>query len=150
MEYKRQRNYVLALVKKSKKNYFSKIEISSDIKKFWSTCKPYLSKTFISQDQSFFLQRNDGLLITDDSDIAQEFNSYFTNILSTLNISYWKPENYVNVNSVPLDSLFPMYKNHLSILKMKSNLSNNSLFNFKHIEPKEIYETIVKLKKNYI
>ena len=139
------------MVKKCKKNYFSKIEISSDIKKFWKTCKPFLSKKFLPQQENLFLKRNDGFLITNESEIAEEFNSYFGNILNTLNITSWKPEQSCIVNSnLSTKSMFPMFNNHPSIVKIRENHSNSNLFNFSNITPKVIYDTIIKLKKGNV
>ena len=94
--YKKQRNYVCSLVKNEKRKYFKNINITTDQKRFWRACKPYLSEKYFSEDNRIFILK-DGLVISDELQIAEIFNSFFTNITSTLNLKPWEPN---SANSV--------------------------------------------------
>ena len=108
--YKRQRNFVTSLVKKEKRDFFNNIQLSTDKKRFWKACKPYLSKKNAYGDDRIYLDK-DGLLITNDKKIAEQFNSYFTDITSTLDINYWGSRN----------SSINEFSTHPSILKIKEH-----------------------------
>ena len=70
-----------------KRNPFS--HIGPGEKGFWKACKPYLVGKSILTNERVTLYNN-GMLISNEHDVAHIFNSYFTNILSTLNITHWQ------------------------------------------------------------
>ena len=136
-QYKRQRNLVTSLVKKEKRKFFNNFELQTDKKKFWEACKPYLSKKFSPGEDRIFL-KNNGLLITDEQRIADQFNLFFTNITSTLNIKSWQSG----------QSGGSEFSTHPSILKIREQYKNdNNEFNFQHVEPETINKVIKNLKK---
>ena len=115
ISFKKQRNYVTGLIKKAKKLFFSNIDISPNEKDFWKACKPYLvSKSVFSNERLSLLEG--GELKYDECEVATIFNSYFGNILSTLNISLWNKTLSVPNNN---DLLYPEYGNHPSIIKTR-------------------------------
>ena len=142
--YKKQRNYVCALVKNKKNLFFSTIDIKPGLKSFWKACKPYLVSKSIYPNEKITLCDN-GKLVSDETEIAQIFNSYFANILNTLDIHHWE-------QPVPGTNkyfkIYPEYNNHPSILKIEQNIAKSGeIFNFQHVEPIEIIDIITKLKK---
>ena len=144
LQFKRQRNYVTSLVRKSKRNYFSKIEISDDKKTFWKAIKPYLSNKTTSEVSRFALEIN-GLSVTKEIEVANIFNDYFCNITSKLNLTLWQPDIYLNVNSSNL--LFPEFCGHPSILKISEHYRIKKVFDFKHVVPETVFKVINDLKK---
>ena len=80
-KYKTQTNYGVNLLRKSKKQYFSNINISdvTDNKSFWKSVKPYFSSKGQNSDK-ITLVENDAI-ITNDRVISKTMNK-FSNITS--------------------------------------------------------------------
>ena len=100
---KKQRNYCVNLLCRTKKKYFANINISSitDNKKLWKTVKPLLSDK-ISHKETIKLAVNDTIL-SDNQVVADTFNNYFNNIvknLLTITIKNYPKEiaNSINLN----------------------------------------------------
>ena len=143
ISFKKQRNFVCALIKKEKKVFFSNVAIKPCEKKFWKACKPYLNNKVDFSNERISLLEN-GELVSEESRVAQIFNSHFANILSTLNITQWnKIPPSVNDHTL----IYPEYSNHPSIIKIKQSLKDSDFFYFKHVEPKTVFDVINKLKK---
>ena len=143
ISFKKQRNFVSALIRKEKKTFFSDIAVEPGEKKFWKICKPYLNnKIDFTNDRISLLE--DGKLISEESKVAHIFNLHFSNILGTLNITHWK-----NISPTVNDhtGIYQEYKNHPSILKIKESLNHTDSFDFNHVEPKVDLNVINKLKK---
>ena len=141
--FKKQRNFVSALIKKEKKTFFANIAVEPGDKKFWKTCKPYLNNKidFTNDKINLF---DDGKLVSEEAKVAHIFNTYFANILCTLNITHWKGiPPLVNDPSI----VYQKYINHPSILKIKESQKQSNLFDFKNVEPKDVLGVINKLKK---
>ena len=85
-------------------------------------------------------------MVSNEHEVANIFNTYFSNILSTLNISHWKP-NLLLSEEFDNNLLYPNYSSHPSILKIKEVYKHEILFNFKHVTPIDVYNIIAKLKK---
>ena len=66
--------------------YYSKVNPTEAGKEktFWKTFKPLFSSTCTATDK-IILVENEAIL-TDDKEVAKFFNSYFANIIETLNI----------------------------------------------------------------
>ena len=58
-KYKKQRNFSMKLLCKTKQDYFSNIDIKSvtDTKKFWKTIKPYFSNIGLSSNKIFLSEK---------------------------------------------------------------------------------------------
>ena len=116
-EYKKQRNLCVSLLKKTKKDYFANLDISSvtDNKKFWHTVKPLFSNKVKSRTIINLIENEE--LIDDELEIAKIFNEYFVNIVRKLGIFTEKQ----NTSSSTEDGLSDVnvaiskYKNHPSI-----------------------------------
>ena len=64
-KYKKQRNFCMKLLRKTKQDYFNNIDIKSvsDNKKFWKTIKPYFSNKGLNSNKIFLSEK--GRLIKD-------------------------------------------------------------------------------------
>ena len=143
VSFKKQRNYVCSLIRKEKKLFFSNINIKPGEKKFWKACKPYLVNKSEFSNERICLY-DDGGLVSDEPKVADIFNSYFADILSTLNITHWnKVLSLTNKNNL----IYPEYSNHPSILKIKDKFKCDEIFDFKHVVPEVVFDVINKLKK---
>ena len=123
---KRQRNLCVSLRRKAIKQYFSSI-ISKGIltnKEF----KPFLTNKGCLENSDTMLINNDEM-VTDDKTLAKTFNEHYINIVERS--SGLKPEkmefyNPLHTSRNILHSIIDRYKNHPSILKIKSEVSSKS------------------------
>ena len=80
-KYTKQRNYCVSLLRKSKREYYSSLDVKNitDNKTFWKTVKPFLSDKLTST-QKIILIDNDKIVKSND-DAARLLNTFFSNIL---------------------------------------------------------------------
>ena len=129
-KYKRQRNLFVSLRRKAIKQYFSNITSKGIVtnKEFWKTIKPFLTNKGCLENSDIMLI-NDDEMVTDDKTLAKTFNEHYINIVERS--SGLKPEtmefdNSLNTSRNILHSIIDRYKNHPSILKIKSEVSSKS------------------------
>ena len=84
-KYKKQRNLVLKLNKKYKKEYFENLNIATNSKPFWDKCKPYFSNKHEKGDFNIMLIEKDEILLKNKK-IADVFNSYFDLVKYSLDL----------------------------------------------------------------
>ena len=84
--YKKQINYCLSLSKKEKKEYYNNLNVTliTDNRKFWNTVQPLFSDK-IKKSQNIVLIENN-TTITDEKEIANKINNFFSNAVHNLNI----------------------------------------------------------------
>ena len=139
-EYKKQRNLVVRLNKTAKREYFENLdpnEVGKN-KAFWRTFKPLLSNNCQNGANKITLVEN-GSLLTNDKDISECFNTYFTNITDTLDID--RP--IIIDNSVM--AAIERYKTHPSIVRIKQLVESNHQFSFCKIGITEVWDEINRL-----
>ena len=112
--YKKQRNYCLSLMKKTKKAYFAKLNIKEigDNKTFWKTVRPYFSDKDNKSSKITLFENN--IVIADEKRVAELMNKYFVNITKNLNLK----APIINTTE-DVQSLTKNYDNHISIRKLK-------------------------------
>ena len=139
--YKKQRNIVVNLNRKSKKLFFKNVEIDGTYnrKSFWDVCKPMFSTKFTGPQDRVLLTENEKNIF-DDFEISNIFNNYFVNITSTLPIVQWA----ANRPSNSVGDVITKYRDHPSILKIHS-LGFNDTFKLDQIQPWETYKAILSL-----
>ena len=83
--YKTQRNLCTNLLRKTKKDYFSKVnpKLLSGNKNFWRIIKPYFSET-TKGNKIMILEKH--CAVSDDRRLSEIFSGYFINITKTLEI----------------------------------------------------------------
>ena len=84
--YKSQRNFCTNLLRKTKRDHFRNLNIRelNDNKKFWKRIKPFFSEKGLANN-SIVLKEN-GNLITDTQELANLFNTYYINLINTLQL----------------------------------------------------------------
>ena len=84
MMFRKQRNYCVKLLKQTKINYYEHININlvTDNRKFWKCIKPSFSDK-ITTSYNYILYDNTEI-IRNDREVADKFNSYFSNIALSL------------------------------------------------------------------
>ena len=80
--FKKHRNYCVRLFKKEKKRFYNNINIKlfTDNKRFWKIIKPHFSEKHTPAKKITLVDKDK--TISDDSDIAEVMNDFFTNIVA--------------------------------------------------------------------
>ena len=146
--YKKQRNFVVALNRKTKQTFFSNLDSNraSTSKSFWKTCKPlFSSKLCNTEERIVLLEQNE--ILSDELAIANCFNNYFVNITNTLPIIKWG-QHFDNPVIDPVEHAVLKYSTHPSVLKIKSLNYGELNFEFSHIYPWDTYQAIMKLNSS--
>ena len=79
-KYKHQRNFCLNLLRKTKKQYFAKLNVKdvADNKLFWKNVKPYFSDKCSNSKKITLVEKD--IIITDEKQIANIMNEHFVSI----------------------------------------------------------------------
>ena len=133
------------LLKKTKKEYFGNLNEKNvcDNKTFWKTVKPFLSDKIVSKEQITLVENNEN--ISEDRDVAQTLNSFFSNIATNLKIPAYADSNSNLENiSNPIIKLILKYRDHPSILTVGEvyKEKSDSPFLFTGIHNEEILKEI--------
>ena len=138
--FRRQRNYCVKLLRKTKMEYFKTLDSKnlSDSRKFWKSVKPLFSDKGLNSGKIILNENNE--LQTNESIIAETMNNYFVNITSTLNL---KPD---IIQGFDIEDNLETYFDHKSIKKIKNALSREeSIFNFVPVDIEDIRSEILSL-----
>jgi hypothetical protein len=111
-----QRNYCVSLLRKTKKTYYSNLDINDicDNKKFWKITKPLFSDKINHSEKIVLLENNE--LMNSDSEICETMNDFFVSIASNLNLPPCIYNKTGNENlSDPILIAINKYRNHPSI-----------------------------------
>ena len=145
--FKNQRNFVNMIRKSAQKNYFKslnpkKLNMS---RTFFNTFKPFFSSKY-SPDERILLIENENIL-TDELEISEVFNEYFTNITDSLNIKQWPESIEVSQIDDQVQRAILKYDNHPSIEKIKSHFpyDHQSTFEFTPVSPDIVKDQIKNL-----
>ena len=147
LAYTKQRNFCVSLLK-VKREYFANINEKNiiDNRKLWQTVKPFLSEKNKSKEKISLIKNDE--TISDDLEVANTLNKYFSNVVKNLKI----PEKFANNNLPRILSKHPTlnaimkYKNHPSMDVIKKISHGLSSFYFSHIDKKTVLNEIKKLK----
>ena len=134
---KKQRNFCVNLLCKSKKDYFQKLNIKdmTDNKKFWKTIKPFFSNKGLNSNK----------LMLREEDVVVDYEKayYFVNITADLDLKRDSEKFYDTPASVY--NIKKKFQDHQSIWKIKKAFSLTDLFSFHEITEDEIRKGISKL-----
>ena len=81
-----QRNFCKELLRTTKKEYFNNLDTKrvTDNKTFWRTIVPTFTNKNSKSDK--IILNNEGKTVSDEKDLCRTFSTYFTNIVSDLQI----------------------------------------------------------------
>ena len=148
LKYKKQRNFVNSLNRKTQKLYFRNLDPKNitTSKSFYQTFKPYFSSKY-SQFEKLILVEKDAI-ISDNLSVAEVMNHFFINITDTLDIKEWPTSAEIEAIQNPITRAILKYENHPSINMIKQHSIINDKFNFHHITPDEILYEVKKLNSS--
>ena len=146
LNYKKQRNYCVNVLNKAKKKYFNSLNNRniSNNKEFWKVVKPFFSeKTTINR--IILLVENDKI-ISDDQEVAELMNNYFSNVVPLLDIQGY---NYIyDRNSDEISNIINKFNTHPSITKIKDSNIIDEPFFFSIPDLQEMENEVIKLNNN--
>ena len=147
--YKQQRNLVVRLNKDSKFSYFSNLDIRNESTPFWNACKPYFTNKHSRADTSIMLVEKEELVLSEKK-ICSIFNTYFGNIVQSLNLFQWSGSLLNNqrlcVKLDKTDATILKYQHHPSIKMIKKRFPDLLVFNFQAVSVADVKEIIMELK----
>ena len=86
MAYTKQRNYCVTIIRKSKKEYYGRLDVKdiADNKKFWKTVKPLFSDKSKSRRTKTLVE--DVKIESNHKKIVDIFNNYFANVVTSFEV----------------------------------------------------------------
>ena len=147
--YTKQRNWCVSLLRKEKKEYFANLNEKDiiDNKKFWQTVKPFLSEKLKSREKITLVEKEE--LVSSESDVAQRFNQFFSNIVKNLDIPKYVVGDtlHLNLKKHPIFMAILKSRNHPSIITIKHFHYQTVPFHYLHIDKKTVLK-IISLSNN--
>ena len=139
-KFKKQKNFCSRLYKKERKKYFGSLNTRriSDNKSFWKNIQPFFSEKR-KINNKITLADNKENAIFDDHLVSEKLNKFLENAIRGLEInenSYITDTDNNEVNSV--EKAINKYRNHTSVLLIKSRLKNIPSFLFNEVDLSEI------------
>ena len=133
-KYKTQRNYWLNLLRKSKKQYLSNLNVNdvTDSKTFWKYVKPNFNGKGSNSNKNTLVEND--VIITIDRVISKIMNAFHVNATENLKIKPLKTSSDTDINQIK-----SVFKNHVSIRKIQEcfpNIEAND-FNFRQVSVKD-------------
>ena len=104
--YKRQRNFCVKLLRKSKKNFYNNLNVKriTDHRKFWQTIKPNCTDKTLKDERITLV--NGDKVITEEKDVVKIFKDHFEKIVETLKIDRPILSDLVIISSSMLMKIF--------------------------------------------
>ena len=131
-KYRKQRNIVTKLLKKSLQQYMQKkCNEAVNGGDFWKTVKPLISNRGINKDDNIFLSY-DGEIVNNTNDICRIFNNYFTHIANSIGV-----DDTIYQDDT-CESCISDHDNHISICQIRNlmNLAHTgeTQFSFENVD----------------
>ena len=135
--YKTQRNLCTNLLRKTKKDNFSKVnpKLLSGNKKFWRIIKPYFSET--TKGNKIMILEKD-CAVSEDRRLSEIFSGYSINITKTLEI-----KTSIISTTTRLPENFEIFKDHPSIKKIFSLQREEFQIKFYSVSEDEVTKVVL-------
>ena len=120
--YTKYRNYCTSLFRKEKIFDYNNLamKLITDNKKFWKTVKSLFSEKHFGNNKITLLDGDE--IISEDAEVAEKFNRYFSNVVKNLNIAGFETGYYSNPAIDDISNIINKFENHPSIHKTKVNV----------------------------
>ena len=139
--YKKQRNFCIDLLCKTKTEYFKNLNVKDlpDNRKFWKTIKPYFSNKGLNSIK--LLLKKKGNLVSDEKELATIMNNFFINITKDVEL---KKDSKSKLNN--LEDILEAFESHPSIEKIKKAINTTQKFSFCNRKDDEVRKFIMNLE----
>ena len=145
-EFKKHKNYTKRLAKRERTKYFANLDLNkyTDNIKFWNTVKPMFSSSSHGANNITLVEK--GQILTDDQVLAETFNGFFIDAVSSLSIH----ENQALIDDAfdetdPVRKAVKKFQHHPSIIDIKKHVEVGDKFSFWGVDTKEMIDEINKL-----
>ena len=136
--YKRQRNYCVSLIRKTKKRFYENLSpnLITDNRKFWKQVKPFFSDKTPINNNITLIEGNE--IVTDPSACAEILNNFFVNSIKTLDID--RGLHTVNTEIIvdPVEKAIEVFKSHPSIIRINQEGFAPNNFSFQYVTENDI------------
>ena len=147
-EFKKQKNYTNRLARRERTKYFANLDLKKFTEniKFWNTVKPMFSGSSRGSSKITLVEK--GEIITDDKELAETFNGFFIDAVSSLAIH----ENRALIDDVsdetdPVHIAVQKFQHHPSIIDIKKHVIVDEKFSFWSVDAEEMTDEICKLNE---
>ena len=144
--FKKQKNFTNRLAKRERTKYFAGLDLNNytDNKKFWRTVKPMFSSSSKGNSKITLVEK--GEIITEDKEIAETFNKFFVDAVSSLSIE----ENKMLLDDAseeenPVQKAKKKFKNHPSIIDIRKHVVTLEKFKFREVSLEDMLKEIKNL-----
>ena len=144
--FKKQRNKCVKILRQAKTSYYGNLDMNSvpDNKKFRRTVKPLFTDK-VQTSLRITLVENENI-ITNDSEIAEIFNEFFTNISKTMDIAPGECTLVPTEHLLdPVEIAVEKHKYHSSIQKIKDKVKQDSSFDFQPVTMQAVIDELSNL-----
>ena len=144
--FKKQRNYCVNLIAKTKKDYYNNLNpnIFKDNEKFWKAIRHFISDKQKKFQKDFILVENENVT-SDTTDLAEKMNNYFIDVIENLDIEHFEEPTTEIYPQDSIENIVRMYSKHPSILKIKGYVTIQETFSFRNITIHELENEIKTL-----
>ena len=138
--YKKQRNFCVMLLRKTKKEYFQNLNVKdlSDSKNFWKIIKPYFSNKVLNSNK--ILLKEKGELVSDEKQLASIMNKFFINITKSL-----KLKEDLGSSPVTLIDILEKFILHPSIDKIRKTYESIKNFSVQQVTEEHVRQDILSI-----
>ena len=142
LAYKRQRNYCVKLLKRSKIDFYNNLNVKkvTDNKHFWKTIKPNFTDKVLKDEKIVLVE--DDKVITAETDLAKIFKDHFENIVESLHIERLCR---VDFDREPVINAIKNFSQHRRILKIKENTNSSACFSFRAVSKENLLYQLNRL-----
>ena len=137
--YKRQRNFSVKLLRKSKKNLYNNLNVKRimDNIKFWQTIKPNCTDKTLKDERTTLVEGDK--FITEEKNVIKIFKDHFEKIVETLKIDH---PILSDLSDDPVLNAIEKFSHHASVLKIKEARNSSDCFSFKLVTIEDICKEI--------
>ena len=118
----------MSILHKNKTDYLGNLynKIFTDNRQFWKTISPLFSEKAFHRECITLIGSNE--TITNNEELAETFNTFFSKIVPNLNIDNNLGDNITNPRITdPVFSVIQKYENHPIFLKIKEMMGNKTI-----------------------
>ena len=139
LAYKRQRNFSVMLLRKSKKNFYNNLNVKRimDNIKFWQTIKPNCTDKTLKDERTTLVEGDK--FITEEKNVIKIFKDHFEKIVETLKIDH---PILSDLTDDPVLKAIEKFSHHASVLKIKEARNSSDCFSLKLVTTEDICKEI--------
>ena len=143
--YKKQRNFCVNLLRKTKTEYFEKLNVKylTKNRKFWKTIKAFFSNKGLTSNKLMLKENN--RIITEEKELATPMHTLFINITKSLDIKKDNNSSSNPINSENISDILEKHKPYPSVHETSQNFMTNEKFSFKFVREDQVREEIKNL-----